>query len=49
MGGQTTKQRPEPVAGLQEDSCLSVIPVFRTSIRVSIYNILETILHKLIR
>lgn len=35
MGGQTTKQRPEPVAGLQEDSCLSVIPVFRTSIRGS--------------
>jgi len=35
MGGKESKQRPEPVEGLDEDSCLSVVPVFRTSIRDS--------------
>ena len=34
MGGKNSKQRPEPVEGLDEDSSLSVVPVFRTSIRV---------------
>ena len=37
MGGKESKQRPEPVEGLDEDSCLSVVPVFRTSIRVRIF------------
>ena len=34
MGGKNSKQRPEPVEGLDEDTSLSVVPVFRTSIRV---------------
>ena len=34
MGGKASKHRPEPVEGLDEESSLSVIPVFRTSIRV---------------
>jgi len=35
MGTKGAKQRPEPVEGLEEDSCLSVIPIYRTSIRDS--------------
>ena len=40
MGTKGAKHRPEPVEGLEEDSCLSVIPIYRTSIRVSLDNYL---------
>ena len=36
MGGRATKQRAEPVEGLERSAGLSLIPVFRTSIRVMI-------------
>ena len=36
MGTKGNIIRSEPVEGLEEDSCLSVIPVYRTSIRVSL-------------
>jgi len=35
MGGRASKQLPEPVEGLEEETRVSVIPVFRTSIRDS--------------
>ena len=36
MGGRATKQRADPVEGLERSAGLSLIPVFRTSIRVMI-------------
>ena len=37
MGGRASKQQPEPVEGLEEETRVSVVPVFRTSIRVSMH------------
>ena len=36
MGGRASKQRADPVEGLERSAGLSLIPVFRTSIRVMI-------------
>ena len=44
MGGNTSKQIPEPVQGLEENAALSVIPIFRTSIRVSLTTEFDQIL-----